>query len=118
MGGFIRTGAFILLLLVFLLFTDNTWWLAPVGSALIILLSNAVWPVGILTCLVSISHPATGGHWVLQQVQRESPAVVWGITPTQGITVTPLWSRATGSLWSCTPSGKHSTRRCCSARSS
>jgi len=44
MGAFTRTGAFILLLLVFLLFTYNTWWLAPLGSALIILLSTVVWP--------------------------------------------------------------------------
>lgn len=96
MGGFIRTGAFILLLLVFLLFTYNTWWLAPLGSALIILLSNAVWP-GRNIDLLGLNIPPRHGLVSLGLAAGTAGIawlLVWGITPTQGITVTPLWSRA------------------------
>jgi membrane protease YdiL (CAAX protease family) len=39
-----RSGAVLLLLLVFVLFTYNIWWLALLVSLLIILLSYAAWP--------------------------------------------------------------------------
>ncbi len=96
MGGFVRTGAFILLLLVFLLFTYNTWWLAPLGSALIILLSYAVWP-GRNINLLGLKIPPKQGL-VSLGLAAGTTGIAWlligAVTPTQGIAVTPLWSRA------------------------
>ncbi len=96
MGGLARTGAFILLLLVFLLFNYNTWWLALLASAIIILLSYVIWPSKNIDLLglkippnqVLVSLGLAAGTVVIAWL------LIGAVAPEQGITVTPLWSRA------------------------
>lgn len=90
-----RYAAVLLLLLIFILFTYNLWWLAPFGSALIILLSYAAWP-GRNLDLLGLKIPPVQGLISLL-IAAVAAATAWilvsATTPTQGIAVTPLWQR-------------------------
>lgn len=95
MGACTRGGAFFLLLLVFLLFTYNTWWLAPVGSAIIILLSYLVWP-GRNIDLLGLNIPLRQGL-VSLAIASGVMVIAWlvllAVTPGQDIAITPVWRR-------------------------
>jgi hypothetical protein len=92
-----RIGAISLLLLVFVFFTYNIWWLAAFGSLLIILLSFAAWPGRNIELLGLRIPPSQAVIALLLCLLAAFCAwlVISFVAPAQAIQLTPLWHRST-----------------------
>ena len=96
-AGKTRSGIILLILLVFVFFTYNIWWLAAFGSLLIIVLSFAAWPDRNIEQLGLRIPPSQAGIALLLCLLATLCAwlLISFVAPAQAIQLTPLWHRST-----------------------